>query len=85
MTQVKKLLEAAADKQNAEPDDLAEALTLHQKVREALAKMEAGGQGTGEKAGAKPGAGPKLGASSKRRRWTRCSTPSSRLASCASL
>lgn len=60
MTEVKKLLEKAANEQNVEPDDLAEALTLQQKVREVLAKMETDGQGSGENAGTKPGANPQV-------------------------
>ena len=51
MTEVKRLLGRAADKQNVEHEELAEALMLQQKVREALAKMETSGQGANEKAG----------------------------------
>lgn len=60
MTEVKKLLETAANKQNVEPDDLAEALTLQQKVREVLTKVEAGGQGVEENTGTKPDVDPQV-------------------------
>jgi hypothetical protein len=60
MTEVKKLLEAAANEQNVESNELAEALTLQQEVLEALAKTETGGQATGEKAGTKPGVDPQV-------------------------
>lgn len=58
MTEVKELLASAANKQNVDSDDLADALTLQNKVREVLAKMEARGQGNSETAGATPDANP---------------------------
>jgi hypothetical protein len=54
MTEVKKLLGDFADKQKVEPDELIEAIALQQKVREALAVVEATAQGAGEKNGAPP-------------------------------
>ena len=50
MIELKRLLASAADKQNVVSDDLADALTLQNKVREVMAKMETGGQGIGEPA-----------------------------------
>ena len=54
MTEVKKMLEAVADKKNVESDDLVAALTLQQKVLETLSKPDTGGQANDEMVGTKP-------------------------------